>query len=260
MRRLKRRPPTDLSWGPSTLFPATLNSHKQSTSPSTSRYLHGFALFHYKVSSWFRLVRIVTFIHRAVRLYRKSVNTPNIVFHCRHSSTEESQTQRPNFYSFHKRKIFSEIYAIEAKQPLPTNSHIKTSTPYNCPNGFLCAQDRLEKSRLDHDTKRPIILHGKHPISQLLILSTHRQEQHTRHVLQQTFWITSARSTNGLVITHCYDSRRKQAYGTQPQLSVLPEFRFPADRQCPFRAAGLDVFGPFASKTSNEYHKRYALF
>ena len=42
-------------------------------------------------------------------------------------------------------------------------------------------------------------------------------------------------------------------------MSVLPELRFPADRPFPFRATGLDVFGPFSSRTANEYHNRYAL-
>ena len=42
-------------------------------------------------------------------------------------------------------------------------------------------------------------------------------------------------------------------------MSVLPEFRFPADGPFSFRAAGLYVSGSFASKTANEYHKRYAL-
>ena len=42
-------------------------------------------------------------------------------------------------------------------------------------------------------------------------------------------------------------------------MSVLPEFRFPADRPFPFRVTGLDVFGPSASKTADQYHKRYAL-
>ena len=55
--------------------------------------------------------------------------------------------------------------------------------------------------------------------SQLLILVTHRQEQnsglqHIRHVLQQSVWITSARSAIRRVITHCYDCRRQHAYGT----------------------------------------------
>ena len=122
----------------------------------------------------------------------------------------------------------------------------------------------MEKFQLDQDTKRPTILDGKHPISELLILATHRQEQlsglqHTRHVLQQTFWITSARSAIRRVISHCYDCRRQHAYGTQPQMSVLPEFRFPTERPFPFRATGLDVFGPFASKTADQYHKRYAM-
>ena len=104
-------------------------------------------------------------------------------------------------------------------------------TPYICPNGFLRAHGRLEKSQFDHETKRQITLDGNHPISQLLISASHRQEQHsglqhTRHALQQTFWITSARSAIRRIITHCYDCRRQHAYGTQPQMSVLPDIRF----------------------------------
>ena len=165
-----------------------------------------------------------------------------------------SQTQRS----------LSDISAIKSEQPLPSNSRIKTLTPYICQNGFFREHRRLEKSQFAHDTKRPIILDGKQPIAQLPILATHRQEQHsglqhTRHVIQQTFWITSARSAIHHVITHCYDCRRQHAYGTQPQMSVLPEFRIFTDRPFPFRATGLDVFGPFASKTADQYHKRYAL-
>ena len=53
-----------------------------------------------KFSSWFRLVRITAFVYRAVRIFRNS-------HHRRTSQLPNSQKQRPNFYSFHKRKAFS---------------------------------------------------------------------------------------------------------------------------------------------------------
>ena len=125
-----------------------------------------------------------------------------------------------------------------SEQPQLSNSRIETLTPYICPNGFARAHDRLKKTQLDHDTKRPVILNDKHHISQLLVLAPHRQEQHsglqhTRHILQQTFWITSAIRR---VITHCYECRRQHAYGTQPQMSVLTEYFFPpTDRFVPLQ-------------------------
>ena len=219
-----------------------------------------------KFSSSFRLVRITAFVYRAVRVFRNFVK--NSHFHTSLppflTATEFTNAKTKLLQFSQTQSFLPETSVVTSEQPLPSNRRIKTLTPYICPNGFLRTHGRLEKSQLDHDTKRPIILDGKHPISQLLILATHRQEQHsglqhTRHVLQQTFWITSARSAIRRVITHCYDCRRQHAYGTQPQMSVLPEFRFPADRPSPFRATGLDVFGPFASKTADQYHKPYAL-
>lgn len=218
-----------------------------------------------KFSSWFRLVRVTAFVYRALRLFRISVEKVRHRFPPYLTAAEYTHAKTKLLQFSQTQCFFPEISAVKSEQSLPTNSRIKTLTPYICPDGFLRAHGRLEKSHLDLDSKRPIILDGKHPITQLLILATHHQEQHaglqhTRHVLQQTYWIVSARSAIRRVLTQCYDCRRQQAHGTQPQMSLLPEFRFPADTPFPFRATGLDHFGPFAAKTDNdEYHKRYAL-
>ena len=186
-----------------------------------------------KFSSWFRFVRITAFVDRAVRIFRNSVRNSqyrtSLLPYL--TATEFTNAKTKLLQFFQTQSFLPEISAVKSEQPLPCSSRIKTLTPFSCPNGFLRAHGGLEKCQLDHDTKRPIILNDKHPISQLLILATHRQEQHsglqhTRHVLQQTFWITSARSANRRVITHCYDCRRQHAYGTQLQMSVLPGFRF----------------------------------
>ena len=43
-------------------------------------------------------------------------------------------------------------------------------------------------------------------------------------------------------------------------MSGLPPYRFPAAQPSPFQQTGLDVFGPFASKTpSQTYDKHYGL-
>ena len=42
-------------------------------------------------------------------------------------------------------------------------------------------------------------------------------------------------------------------------MSPLPEFRFPIEKPFPFQQTGLDMFGPFASKSSSTYNKRSTL-
>ena len=147
-----------------------------------------------KFSTWFRLVRITAFVYRAVRVFRNFVKNSRFRTSLpRYLTATEFTNAKTKLLQFSQTQSFlPEISAVTSEQPLPSNSRIKTLTPYICSNGFLRAHGRLEKSQLYHDTKRPMILDGKHPISQLLILATHRQEQHsglqhTRPVLQQTF-------------------------------------------------------------------------
>ena len=133
-----------------------------------------------KFSSWFRLVRITAFVYRAVRIFRNSVKNSQyrISLPPYITATEFTNAKTKPLQFSQTQSFLPEISAVKSEQSLPCSSRIKTLTPYICPNGFLRAHGRLEKSQLDHDTKRPIILDGKHPISQLLILATHRQEQH----------------------------------------------------------------------------------
>ena len=103
-------------------------------------------------------------------------------------------------------------------------------------------------SQLGHNTKRPIILYGKHPISQLLVLAAHRQEEHsgihkTRNLFQQTLWIKSDWSAIRRVTTHCYDFLNFVFLPTDHFRSALQRW----------------WFDPFASKTADEFHKCYAL-
>ena len=82
----------------SMLFPSARNSHKQSTSPSISqKFLLGSALYVTPVSFTAPLAFSVI-----------PSKTLNIVPYCRRTSQlSKSQTQRPNFCSFPKRKVFS---------------------------------------------------------------------------------------------------------------------------------------------------------
>ena len=156
-----------------------------------------------------------------------SPKIPSIVPHYnRTTQLPNSKTQRPNFYSFHKRKVFPETFrsvqtTTESQQP-----HQNITAPHQSEWIPPCAWFQLDQ---------------QHPGS-----------QHIRHYLQQTFWITSARSAiatttaGNMLVAHNY------------KCPYSPNFIFPPTDRFRF-AQGLDVFGLFATKTAIEYHKRYAL-
>ena len=53
---------------------------------------------------------------------------------------------------------------------LPTLINLR---PYAGPDKLLCAEGRLENADLPTDTKHPIILPGRHPLTRPVMLSVH---------------------------------------------------------------------------------------
>ena len=77
--------------------------------------------------------------------------------------------------------------------------------------------------------------------------------------LQNEYWVLCVRAHFKKIIKNCYDCRRQQATGLHQELAPLPAFRFPEDKPFLFQQRGLDLFGPFASKTTGNYNKHYGV-
>ena len=159
----------------------------------------------------------------------------------------------------------NEIKSLSNRQRISSKSRLLRLKPFLDPTQSLRAEGRLRKSPFDYCLKHPMILDGQHRIVQLFVAFIHNSNGHTRlkqtqHILQLEFWILNAGSIIKKIIHRCYDCRRQDAYATYPEMSDLPPYRFPADQPFPFQQTGLDVFGPFASKTPSQiYDKRYGL-
>ena len=65
-------------------------------------------------------------------------------------------------------------------------------------DGTIRVKGRLKQSRLDYNTKHPILLTAKHPVVQLLLERAHRDNLHegteyVRNMIQQEYWIIGLR-------------------------------------------------------------------
>ena len=87
----------------------------------------------------------------------------------------------------------------------------------------------------------------------------HTGLDHCRFIVQQSFIVINLRSTLQTIISRRFDCRRQKAEALQPQMAHLPDFRISNTENFIFQNTGVDFFGPFAIKASdNLYPKRYA--
>ena len=140
-------------------------------------------------------------------------------------------------------------------------------------DGVIRVGGRLDRSHLSYDAKHPIILPGKHPVTELIIRHYHHRNGHvgTNQVLaeiRQRFWIVSGISSVKRVLHKCHECRRQSAKMGEQITAPLPEVRSSSDGQelvYPFAAVGLDYFGPLyvkvgpntRSKRDPSLNKRY---
>ena len=80
-----------------------------------------------KFSSWFRIVRFIPLFTAPFIFFVIPSRALNIIPHYRRTSElPNSQTQRPNFYSFHKLKVFSRNFLSSG-----TNNHYEATAASN---------------------------------------------------------------------------------------------------------------------------------
>ena len=137
--------------------------------------------------------------------------------------------------------------------------------PFISDDGVIRANGRLANAnQLEENLQTPVILSGKEHITFLMLRDIHNHNGHTgldhcRFIVQQSFIVINLRSTLRTIINRCFDCRRQKAVAMQPQMRPLPDFRIPNTENFIFQNTGVDFFGPFAIKASdNLYPKRYA--
>ena len=123
--------------------------------------------------------------------------------------------------------------------------------PYTHSSTRIRMGGRQEHSKLSFSKHHPIILHGKHPLTKLLIWSEHRRLLHGGPTLVITslsrrFHIINSRKTIRSVVRQCVTCRR-QAVKPQPQLlGQLPSKRITPESV--LERVGMDYAGPFLVK------------
>ena len=155
---------------------------------------------------------------------------------------------------------------LKKKKPVDAHSDLKTLCPYIDESGVLRVQGRLDNAfYLSNESKRPIILPKKHPLTNLVVYWYHQRLNHinvntTINEIRQRFWVPAIRMVVNRVQGQCCWCKLKRAKPGQPIMGPLPVDRLtPYVR--PFSYTGLDYIGPIEVTIRRQREKRWiALF
>ncbi len=131
---------------------------------------------------------------------------------------------------------------------------------------MIRAGSRLSRAaHIPYETKHQLIIPKDHPLTTVLIRTTHQKllhagPQHIQAHLQQRFKIVRGTNLVRKVARDCVNCRRKRARPTEQLMAPLPDYRFPQHRTDPFAATALDAAGPFFIKEGKAEEKRKAYF
>ena len=145
----------------------------------------------------------------------------------------------------------AEIVAVKSPASLPKSSTLLSLNPFLDEVGLLRVGGRQQNSKLTYDRQHPIILHGKHPVSKLLVHTEHLRLLHAGPLLVAAslgrhFYIVGGRKTVRSITRSCIICRRKSLRPQPPLMGQLPAERVTPDMV--FDRVGVDYAGPIYVK------------
>ncbi len=148
--------------------------------------------------------------------------------------------------------FYGEIQTLERKSPsLKASNSLTCLNPFVDSSGLLRVGGRQSNSLLSFSQKHPLIIHGRHPLTKLLIRTEHLRLLHAGLTLLSSslschYYIVGVRSAVRNVTRNCTIFKRYSSKPGSQQLGQLPIERITPDLV--FNRVGLDYAGPLFIK------------
>lgn len=148
--------------------------------------------------------------------------------------------------------------------PLSKKSPLKSLNCFIDNEGLIRLKGRLSNaSELCYDTKFPILISHKNPITELPVRKYHNQNNHlgTETIIsdiRKRYWITNLRSLVKKISWLCQHCRNKNAEPETPIMGQLPACRVESSSR-PFINTRVDFFGPIEVVIKRSREKRYGV-
>ena len=199
-----------------------------------------------RFSSFNRLQRVTAWIMRFInRCRRHYVNSPNLTI------MELITAEKYWIRIIQEDHFSSDIALLKAKRSLGNNSSLLSLRPFLDSDGLLRVGGRESNSDLTYQRMHPLVIHGKHIITKLIIQLEHIRMLHAGltllcSTLSNRFHIFYMRKVTRSIVRKCVICRR---HTCKPQNQLLGQL--PLERVTPgsvFQRVGVDYAGPVKVK------------
>ena len=203
-----------------------------------------------RYSSWVRMKHVFARVARFVNNCRlpRSLRVSGAL------GPEEICDAETHYIKFAQHDVFmNELQVVKCGKPLHSSSRLLPLKPMICDDGLLHCDGRLQYADcLSWETRYPIILPKKHPVTQLIIKQAHEHCLHagTNQVLSHLsakYWILSAREAIREWEKECRMCRRRKAMPACQVMAPLPTLRTQMSLRA-FSQTSVDYGGPFITK------------
>ena len=138
--------------------------------------------------------------------------------------------------------------SLMVEKEIPKNSKILQFSPFIDQQELIGAQDRIDESQINFETKHPILLHWKDHLVELFLRNEHKNShhegtEHVRNIVQQKFWTLGIRNALRSIKNKRIKCRKGSAQTKAPVMADLPEERLVESTV--FSNVGVDYFGQF---------------
>ena len=196
-----------------------------------------------RYSSFSRLKRVTAWVLRFINNCRKHTNKCTSPLSTRELKSAEHYWIK-NIQSTHFQE---ELASLKKQVPFSSSSPLLSLRPFVDSSGLLRVGGRRELGMFGYESKHPIILAGKHPLTKLLIRTEHLRLLHAgptllMSTLSQRFHIVGGRNVIRSITRACVICRRN---AIKPQPQMLGQL--PIERITPgpiFDKVGVDYAGP----------------
>ncbi|XP_055642528.1 uncharacterized protein LOC129779211 [Toxorhynchites rutilus septentrionalis] len=143
-----------------------------------------------------------------------------------------------------------ELEALAKGNPVSRSSRLRYLNP-KLQDGLIRVGGRLQHADIPYDTKHPLVLPDKHPLSLQIATSAHERSLHggpqlLLSIVQHEFWPLGGRNLARKVVHNCVICAKAKPRSIEQLMGQLPPARI--SQAHPFKFVGIDYAGPIYLK------------
>ncbi|XP_072152096.1 uncharacterized protein [Bemisia tabaci] len=208
--------------------------------------------FFQRFSWWPSLKRVMAYILRFVNNIRARKIDSSLSNLHGPLSLEEIAAAQNKICTLVQKEAFAEGLK-NLRKGKECSDQIQRLCPFLDTQGLMQVGGRLQKAAIDYKARHPILMPKNHPVTICII--NHYYETHLHagpsllmSILNQEFWILSARSIIRSCLLKCIPCFKLKAKPVNQLMGTLPVNRVTANRA--FLCKGMDFGGPIKTRTS----------